>query len=62
MKNLEEDTMVRHQLNVNPDVELGRGVEPDYYVPETLDDKLNNTNSQLEYVLDLIKSENNLKD
>ena len=57
-----EIPLVRHQLNVNPDVELGRGVEPDYYVPETLDDKLNNTNSQLEYVLDLIKSENNLKD
>lgn len=47
--------LVRHQLNVNPIFELGSGTKPDHHVPETLNDKFDRTDSQLEYTLELIK-------
>ncbi|MEM6525562.1 MAG: S41 family peptidase [Bacteroidota bacterium] len=49
--------LVRHQLNVNPIFELGSGTKPDHYVPETLEDKFDRTDSQFEYTLDLIRKQ-----
>jgi C-terminal processing protease CtpA/Prc len=45
--------IVHFQMNVNPE-KRGRGIIPDYEVPQTWDDYLNNRNSKLEFTKKMI--------
>ena len=47
--------MVRHLMNVKGDVELGRGVQPDHFVPSNIEDQVSGVDTQLEYTLNLIR-------
>ncbi|MEL6556892.1 MAG: S41 family peptidase [Bacteroidota bacterium] len=47
--------LVRHTLTVKNEVAHGRGVIPDFIVEQSVEDILNSVDTQMEYVLSLIK-------
>ena len=49
---------VNFQINVNPKIK-GQGVLPDYIVPQTRKDYLNNENSKLNFILNLLTTKQN---